>query len=70
VVAHEDKAPNGKQAIFMKFVVGQIAGDGSKTILSQPQVISIPNEKAQITVGENGKPEAVSLSVIATKTTL
>lgn len=70
VVAKEEKAPNGKQAIHMTFVVGKIATDGTRTIVSQPQIISIPNEKAQITVGENGKPEVISLSVIANKTTL
>jgi type II secretory pathway component GspD/PulD (secretin) len=70
VVAKEDKAPNGKLAIHMTFLVGKIASDGTRTIVSQPQIISMPNEKAQITVGENGKPEVLSLSVIANKTTL
>lgn len=50
----------------MTFVVGKIAKDGSRTIVSQPRIISLPNEKAQITVGENGKPEVLSLSVVAT----
>lgn len=70
VVAKEDKAPNGKQAIFMTFVVGKIANDGTRTVISQPQIISIPNEKAQISVGEKGNPDLLSLSVIANKTTL
>jgi hypothetical protein len=56
VIVKEDKAPNSKQAIFMTFVVGKIALDGSRTIVSQPQITSIPNEKAQITVGKGGQP--------------
>lgn len=70
VVAKEGKAPNGVQGIHMAFVVGKIANDGSRTVVSQPQILSIPNEKAQITIGEKGKPEVLSLSVVANTTTL
>lgn len=69
VVAKEDKASNGKQAIFMDFVIGKIEKDGTKKILSTPKIIALPNEEAQITVGSS-KPEVVFLKVTATKTTL
>lgn len=70
VVAREDKTPTGKQAIHMTFVVGKISKDGTRTLVSRPRISVVPNEKAQITVGEEGKPEVLSLSVIATKTNL
>ncbi len=70
VVAKEEQSPSGQSAIRMNFVIGKIALDGTRKIVSQPQIISIPNEEAQITVGQSGKSETLSLSVIATTTTL
>jgi hypothetical protein len=54
----------------MAFVVGKLANDGTRTIVSNLQIIALPNERAQITVGEKGKAEVLSLSVTARKTSL
>lgn len=69
VVAREEKTSAGKQAVHMTFAVGKIEKDGTRSVLSRPQVLSLMNEKAQIAVGEKGKP-TFSLTVVANKTTL
>lgn len=67
VVAREEIAPNGKEAIKMTFVVGKIAKDGTKTPISRPQIFAMPNKKAQIKVGSDSPPNELSLSVVAKK---
>lgn len=62
-----EKPTNNKQAILMKFVVGTISATGEKKIVSTPQIITVENQKAKITVGTPQGQEAFSLSVIATR---
>lgn len=69
VIANSAEAANSKKAIHMAFVVGNIAKDGSRTTVSQAQIIAKPGKKAQITVGKNDDSESFSLSVIATEIT-
>jgi hypothetical protein len=70
VSAKQDKASGGKQTIYMAFVIGKIASDGSKTVISTPRITAAPNETAQISIGEKGAPDLLSLSVIANETML
>lgn len=67
VVATEGTVKNNK-GILMKFTVGYIEKDGTRTIVSKPQILAKENETAQITVGDN-KGKDLSLSVIAQRTT-
>jgi len=67
VVATEDQG-EGK-GILMNFVVGTIDRDGNKTILASPSIIAKENEKAEVSVGDNGKEE-YALSVVASRKAL
>ena len=65
VTATEGEIQNRK-GIMMSFVVGHISKDGVRTIISEPQILAMENEKAQIEVGSNqSNQEMVSLSVTA-----
>lgn len=61
---------NNKQSILMKFVIGRFSETGERTILSTPQIITIDNKRAQITVGDKQEKEDLALSVIATRKAL
>ena len=69
VVALEQPT-NGKAAILMKFVVGTISSTGEKTILSTPQILTLENEKAEVSVGSRKESSDLKLSVIATRKSL
>lgn len=66
VIATEKETDN-KQAILMKFVIGTISATGKKTIVSTPQIISLENLKAEITIGDQPGKEDLSLAVVATR---
>lgn len=67
VVATEGAIQNNT-GILMKFVVGVIAPDGTRTVLSKPRILAMENQ--QITVGNENGQESISLSVIAKRTSL
>jgi len=67
IVASEKQTEEYK-GILMKFKVGMVGANGQRTVLSEPQILTIENEKAQVTVGNNEHSEAVSLTVIASRT--
>jgi type II secretory pathway component GspD/PulD (secretin) len=69
VIAAEGEIQNHK-GILMKFTVGTINKDGKRTIISKPQILAKENEKSQITVGESGSSENLSLSVLAKRRAL
>lgn len=69
VVATEGEVQNHK-GIIMNFTVGTIGKSGERTIISRPQILAKENEQAQITVGENGGIENLSLTVLATRKAL
>ncbi len=60
-------ATEQKSAILMKFVVGTISKIGEKQILSTPQILTVANEKAEVTVGNQKESSEMNLSVIARK---
>ena len=53
----------------MKFKIGLIKNDGSRTIISQPQILAKSGKEAHITVGQDDKKE-MTLKVIATRKNL
>lgn len=59
-----------RQGIMMNFVVGRIAKDGTRTVLSRPSILANENEKAEITVADKQSGETMALSVIATRKAL
>ena len=67
VIAREAMSGGG---IAMDFKVGTINDDGTRTILSTPQIIAIENEEAEIEVGQAGGPTTVNLKVVAKRTKL
>ncbi|MCC2679960.1 MAG: hypothetical protein K0R29_2536 [Pseudobdellovibrio sp.] len=67
VVAKEIRRSDLTKAIKMEFTVSKIDADGKVVVLSTPKIIAANNSEAQITVGETGRPEALSLSVVANK---
>lgn len=64
----------GNEGIMLTFVVGNIAKDGTRKILSKPQVFAKENRKAEVTVeqaAEHGdSKEMLSLSVVAKRKSL
>lgn len=68
VIAMEEPTDN-QQGILMSFVVGTISAMGEKKIVSTPKIITLENEEAQITVGQQGQEE-LSLSIVATRKVL
>lgn len=59
-----------RKGIMMNFVVGLVAKDGTRTVLSRPSILANENEKAEITVADKESGETVALSVIATRKAL
>jgi hypothetical protein len=59
-----------KNAILMKFVLGTISVAGDKKVIGTPQIISIENNKAEISSGDSSGNEELSLSVVAKRTVL
>ncbi|MBL7688366.1 MAG: hypothetical protein JNJ49_10045 [Bdellovibrionaceae bacterium] len=59
-----------RQGIMMNFVVGVIAKDGVRTVLSRPSILANENEKAEITIAGKESGETMALSVIAARKTL
>lgn len=64
VVAKEGQIQSHK-GILMNFVVGYIEQDGTRTILSKPEILAKEDQKAQISVGDKDGKENISLSVVA-----
>ncbi len=65
VVAMSDSEKT-KDGIFMKFVVGYIQG-GKRKVVSSPQILARPGEKAEIVVADDKLNETLRLNVIATR---
>ena len=59
-----------RQGIMMNFVVGVIAKDGTRTVLSRPSILANENEKAEITIAGKESGETMALSVIAARKAL
>jgi type II secretory pathway component GspD/PulD (secretin) len=69
VVATE--VPGKKEpAIAMNFVVGTISASGEKTVLANPKIITLENNKAEISQGDQPGQKNLSLSVIVTRVAL
>jgi len=69
VLAKEVKTQDGVQAIEMIFTVSRIAEDGSSKVIAQPHITALPNSQAMIQVGENVRPNMLSLKVVANNVT-
>ncbi len=52
VIASDYSLPKAKDGIMMKFTISR-NNNGKKTIIGQPQIITHPNETAEITQGKN-----------------
>lgn len=59
----------GKKAILMKFTVGTIK-DGQRSILAEPQIMTIEKNRAAIEIGESEGKESINLSVSAERKAL
>ena len=68
IVASEGEI-QGNRGILLKFKIGLIKNDGSRTIISQPQILAKSGKEAHITVGQDDKEE-MTLKVIATRKNL
>ncbi len=69
VVAKEIRRSDLSKAIRLDFTVSKVSADGKSTVISKPRIIVANNAEAMITSGETGRPEALSLSVVANKIT-
>ncbi len=61
-----DSSEATKEGIMMKFSVSYNYR-GKRTVISKLQIVAIPGEEAQISVGQVGKNESVNINVIATR---
>lgn len=69
VVAKEGEIQSHK-GILMNFVVGYFDKDGKKIVAYRPQILTDENKNAQITLGEEGRKETISFSVVAQRKAL
>jgi hypothetical protein len=67
VVAHEKMTADNQETIHMNFIIGKIAEDGSRVILTEPEVIASPNKKAHFYVKRDDQTDFVGLKFIAKK---
>jgi len=68
VTAQNEQTVQNKKGILMKFKIGIFNPDGSVKIISQPQILAIPNQQAKIEISDANKNE-IALSVLAKVTT-
>lgn len=68
-VTAKERDLKNKKAIDMQFVIGTINANGKKTITNSPNIITLENQKAEMTVGEN-TAESLSLGVTASRIAL
>lgn len=68
VTALNEQTVQNKKGILMKFKIGIFNPDGSVKIISQPQILAIPNQQAKIEISDANKNE-IALSVLAKVTT-
>lgn len=68
VTALNEQTVQNKKGILMKFKIGIFNHDGSVKIISQPQILAIPNQQAKIEISDANKNE-IALSVLAKVTT-
>lgn len=67
LIASDFKSKDPKNGIMMKFTVSRVDA-GKRTLLSTPQIVALPGEEAEITVGgDAAKPESVKVKVLATR---
>ncbi len=67
IIATEGEIQNNK-GILMTAVIGTVSSDGTKTIISKPQILAKENKTALIQIGN--KDSEISLSIIAKRKTL
>jgi hypothetical protein len=70
VMATEQVARNGSSSILLDFVVGKYNSDGTKTTISEPQLLTLPNEEAQVVVEKPSGKNDFSFKVTANKAKL
>lgn len=56
----------GADQIFMSFTIGHLNADGTRQVISKPQITALENETASIQVGDD-TGEVLSLTVLAKK---
>lgn len=62
-----EQITNNRKAVLLHFVVGKMRGT-RKEILSQPKILALENQKAEISVFEPyGKKDALSISAVAAR---
>lgn len=64
VHAQNEQKVENKKGVLMKFKIGIFNPDSSVKIISQPQILAIPNQQAKIEISDTNKNEIV-LSVLA-----
>lgn len=58
-------ARESESHILLSFKVGKIDRDGKQSVLSNPRILTMENEPAEMTIGEAGGAETLTLSVVA-----
>ena len=57
VNAQNEQKVQNKKGILIKFKIGIFNPDGSVKIISQPQILAIPNQQAKIEISDANKNE-------------
>lgn len=58
-------ARESQNQILLSFKVGKIDKDGKHTVVSKPTILAMENEPSEMTIGETGGAEILTLSVVA-----
>lgn len=66
MIASDSLSKEAQNGIMMKFTVSQDDG-GKRTVISKPQIVAVPGEKAEIEVGTKDVVESVKIDVVATR---
>lgn len=70
ITAKDTEAPDGQPAIHLDFVIGTIEKDGTRSVVSRPRIITLENEKASITMGNEDGSEELALTLVARRKSL
>lgn len=69
VVATESEVKENK-GILMKFKVGYLKNDGTRTMVSKPTILSKAGQQTSFTVGNDSGKDIINLNVVANRKTL
>lgn len=69
-VIAKEATMQGRDGIYMDFVVGVVGRYDRRTVISHPKIFTMENQSAQLTVGAGKGAEPMNVTVVAQRKTL